>query len=865
MERELDEMGRNDPMSDHPDLHTKAKEEILNAYLNGATDLYLSNLQLRKLPPCIGQLTQVTTLIFMGNNLGALSEAQLSAMFSEIAKLPKLTVLHLPLNKLTTLPESFGQLTQLTKLHLWNNQLTTLPENFGQLTQLTTLNLFHNNLKTLPIGLKTFWETRRFPDSDGEVRTLQEQYGQVQYIKPSVLTKEEGSTQLPAEKTEAQQQIPDHIREVLISSIESMQPNQRFAVIQNNEQAIAQATFPANLTNTENGQTFFFGLQKAMMYLYAKHMSNAAGVAQVDTPMLAQVSGFILDQVPMLKGISTIINKLSTEHTAAKSGNQANAFLQLFSSDLEYSQTMSHVAHGLTMALDAELANPKVRRSWTKTLEESYTHLMENLKLKAEDPFKGNTVLVFTGKTAALVAKVLIKNPPQHLDRTASDYTHRLAEDLVNKVLQRQGASSSSTAATSSQQRPVAQTSPLPSQEEHKHRELIAQLEAVKAENEKLQTQFTEDVKNVQSELQALKDSHSSQEQVNALAQSIAKIQTDTEERRSSVDKKMRELDQTTQALRTQKQEMEQKIRELESELNHNNARSDLLDRTQQLAQRNTQQQVVTHTVGNSSTSTTQNQPAVDLRFQQEVQLICRTFSEHIDTLDQGMRAVLVFIEQTEDRFAHVQDFIQNAKGTISRHLHTHSVKIQQQAEALDQLQKDTTQKIGETNHAVDALHATVQSNDEKQTGEINTLKEENAGLKNKQQETEKALMEAKKIDLALKTTILDPKRLEAIATQYFQGLGLCFEHKEKLYVHYKHPSKFRKQVIGKLTNMDKITVSGLVKICLDKKPTNWAPKPLIKAMLDHLLRPEDISTASLTAEGNKQRLYEVVRNTAPQ
>merc|ERR1719284_1186038 len=52
--------------------------------------------------------------------------------------------------RLTALPETFGQLTQLQTLHMDNNQLTALPETFGQLRQLQTLYMDNNQLTALP-------------------------------------------------------------------------------------------------------------------------------------------------------------------------------------------------------------------------------------------------------------------------------------------------------------------------------------------------------------------------------------------------------------------------------------------------------------------------------------------------------------------------------------------------------------------------------------------------------------------------------------------------------------------------------------------------------------------------------------------
>src|SRR5581483_2377346 len=76
-----------------------------------ANELDLISLDLRTLPPEIGQLANLTTL-------------------------------HLYGNQLSTLPPEIGQLANLTTLHLSDHQLSTLPPEIGQLANLTTLFLY---------------------------------------------------------------------------------------------------------------------------------------------------------------------------------------------------------------------------------------------------------------------------------------------------------------------------------------------------------------------------------------------------------------------------------------------------------------------------------------------------------------------------------------------------------------------------------------------------------------------------------------------------------------------------------------------------------------------------------------------------
>ena len=51
---------------------------------------------------------------------------------------------------LSKLPPEIGQLTELTSLYLQRNQLSTLPPEIGKLTSLTSLDLDNNHLSALP-------------------------------------------------------------------------------------------------------------------------------------------------------------------------------------------------------------------------------------------------------------------------------------------------------------------------------------------------------------------------------------------------------------------------------------------------------------------------------------------------------------------------------------------------------------------------------------------------------------------------------------------------------------------------------------------------------------------------------------------
>ncbi|MEL6938273.1 MAG: COR domain-containing protein [Cyanobacteria bacterium J06598_1] len=164
---------------------TVTQDELLRlideAAADGRETLDLAGEGLSELPPEIGRLTQLKTLILgrwdpetsslLGNNLKTLPEAigmlrelrslnlmdnQLTALPEIFGQLKSLTSLYLSNNQLSALPEGIGQLKSLTALDLWNNQLSALPEGIGQLKSLTALDLSNNQLTALPKWFNVF-------------------------------------------------------------------------------------------------------------------------------------------------------------------------------------------------------------------------------------------------------------------------------------------------------------------------------------------------------------------------------------------------------------------------------------------------------------------------------------------------------------------------------------------------------------------------------------------------------------------------------------------------------------------------------------------------------------------------------------
>jgi internalin A len=132
------------------------REELLalidQAADEGWTELDLSGQNLTELPPEIGKLTQLETLILGKWNpkTRELFGNQLNELPPEISLLKNLIRLDISGNRLTQVPPQIAQLNRLSELSLFSNQLTRVPEAIGNLTSLKTLDLSTNYLEIIP-------------------------------------------------------------------------------------------------------------------------------------------------------------------------------------------------------------------------------------------------------------------------------------------------------------------------------------------------------------------------------------------------------------------------------------------------------------------------------------------------------------------------------------------------------------------------------------------------------------------------------------------------------------------------------------------------------------------------------------------
>jgi Leucine-rich repeat (LRR) protein len=118
-------------------------ELIDQAAAEGWTELDLAGQNLTELPPEIGQLTQLETLILgkYDDDTSKYIGNQLTALPPEIIALEKLRSIDLSDNCLTAFPSEILEMVELRALDLSQNQITDVPEGITQLERLVELGL----------------------------------------------------------------------------------------------------------------------------------------------------------------------------------------------------------------------------------------------------------------------------------------------------------------------------------------------------------------------------------------------------------------------------------------------------------------------------------------------------------------------------------------------------------------------------------------------------------------------------------------------------------------------------------------------------------------------------------------------------
>lgn len=115
------------------------------ATLEDADSIVLSLLNIRKLPPALGQLRRLRRLDLKGNEIRTLPD--------EMAEMVGLKVLDLAGNALDHVPECIRGMQQLESLVLHGNRIQSLPDWLGELSALQELAVGLNPIKTFPDAL----------------------------------------------------------------------------------------------------------------------------------------------------------------------------------------------------------------------------------------------------------------------------------------------------------------------------------------------------------------------------------------------------------------------------------------------------------------------------------------------------------------------------------------------------------------------------------------------------------------------------------------------------------------------------------------------------------------------------------------
>ncbi|MEM1279938.1 MAG: COR domain-containing protein [Cyanobacteria bacterium P01_H01_bin.152] len=154
--------------------YAEAERQIREAIANQVTELNLSGLGLKTVPPSIGQLANLTAL-YLDHN-------QLTALPKELCQLANLTTLYLHQNQLTAVPKELGELQSLTELYLSQNQLRQVPKELGELQNLTELYLHQNQLITVPKELGQLQNLTELALDQNQLITVPKELGQLQNL-----------------------------------------------------------------------------------------------------------------------------------------------------------------------------------------------------------------------------------------------------------------------------------------------------------------------------------------------------------------------------------------------------------------------------------------------------------------------------------------------------------------------------------------------------------------------------------------------------------------------------------------------------------------------------------------------------------
>lgn len=139
--------------------------------LDGYDKLNFEGKQLSTLPPQIGEVKHLRTLILSNNSLSVLPD--------KLGCLKTLVNLDLGTNLLKKFPGVLGQLTNLYTLRLEGNEISSLPPIIGSLARLISLNLNDNKITSFPEEFKQLTHLKQLeiinnPLPKSEIEKVQE-------------------------------------------------------------------------------------------------------------------------------------------------------------------------------------------------------------------------------------------------------------------------------------------------------------------------------------------------------------------------------------------------------------------------------------------------------------------------------------------------------------------------------------------------------------------------------------------------------------------------------------------------------------------------------------------------------------------
>jgi len=128
-------------------------------------ELRVSSMRLTSVPKNALKLSQLRVLIVSNNNITTLTPA-------ETAAFPKLEVIDLTGNPLTSLPSSVGSLSQMKELRLSQTKLTALPAEISQMNMLEIIDIRNTEIEEYNIDMSRMTKLREILACDGRLKRI---------------------------------------------------------------------------------------------------------------------------------------------------------------------------------------------------------------------------------------------------------------------------------------------------------------------------------------------------------------------------------------------------------------------------------------------------------------------------------------------------------------------------------------------------------------------------------------------------------------------------------------------------------------------------------------------------------------------